>query len=160
VLVKELAKEIMSQGWMERSVSSTGSSGSRSDSGGSSFSDAWAYRNGHISSDGIGDLEIPLKTTFDPPVQTRDAREPIKGKRNSYNLSSSFDRMSLNSREGKVGSREEIVRGRRITQILERPTHARTSSAGVAVEEITLKPLRVAKRTSLLQKGVSQTVRK
>jgi hypothetical protein len=160
VLVKELAKEIMSQGWMERSASSTGSSGSRSNSASSSFSDAWPSKNGHISSDGMGDLEIPLKRVFDPPVQRRDAREPIKAKRNSsYDLGSSFDRLSLNSRDGKL-SREEVVRGRRITQILERPTHARTSSAGVAVEEITLKPLRVAKRTSALQKGVSQTVRK
>jgi len=158
VLVKELAKEIMSQGWMERSVSSTGSSESGSVSAGSSFSEAWAHRNGDISSDGIGDLEMPLKRAFDPPVQTRNTREPIKAKRNSsYDLSSSFDRMSLNSKETK---REEAVRGRRITQILERPTHARTSSAGVAVEEITLKPLRVTKRTSVLQRGVSQTVRK
>jgi len=158
VLVKELAKEIMSQGWMERSISSTGSSESGSISAGSSFSEAWAHRNGDISSDGLGDSEVPLKTAFDPPVRTRGVREPIKAKRNSsYDLTSPFDRTSSNSKDTKRG---EAVRGRRIAQILERPTHARTSSAGVTVEEITLKPLRVTKRTSVLQRGVSQTVRK
>jgi len=158
VLVKELAKEIMSQGWMERSISSTGSSESGSVSAGSSFSEAWAHRNGDISSDGLGDSEAPLETAFDPPVQTRGVREPIKANRNSsYDLSSPFARTSLNSKDTK---RAEAARGRRIAQILERPTHARTSSAGVTVEEITLKPLRVTKRTSVLQRGVSQTLRK
>lgn len=160
VLVKELAKEIMSQGWMERSVSSsTGSesrSDSRSDSLGSNFSEAW-HRNGHISSDGIGDLEIP--TRFEAPIQKGwDTRESHKEKRkSSYDVSSSFDRMSLQERP--IRPREEI-KERRITQIQERPTHARTNSAGVTVEEITLKPLRVPKRSTFLQRGVSQTVRR
>ena len=156
VLVKELAKEIISQGWMERSVSSSTGSESRSDSVGSSFSEAWNH-NGHTSSDGIGDLEIPKK--FEAPVQKPwDTREPSEEKRkSSYDVTSSFDKMSLQDKP--VRSREEI-REKRITQIQERPTHARTNSAGVAVEEITLKPLRVPKRSMFSQRGVSQTVRR
>ena len=162
VLVKELAKEILSQGWKERSVSSTGSE-SRSDSLGSSFSEAW-LRNGHISSDGIGDLDVPKRKELDglhsPAPKAWDSREPTKEKRkSSYDLPSSFDRMSLNSRDKPI-SREEI-RGKRFSQIQERPTHARTNSAGMAVEEITLKPLRLPKRSSMFsQRGVSQTVRR
>ena len=156
VLVKELAKEIMSQRWMERSVSSTGSE-SRSDSVGSSFSEIWMRGNGHTSSDGIGDLEIPKRIEFEPPQQVWDAREPVKEKRkSSYDVSSVFERMSLREKFG-VGE----VREKRITQIQERPTHNRTNSAGVAVEEMALKPLRVPKRSSLFsQIGVSQTIRK
>ena len=151
VLVKELAKEIMSQGWMERSVSSSTGSESLSDSLGSSFSEAW-IRNGHTSSDGIGDLEIPRR--FDLPSNTDG--EPSNGKRKSlYEVVSSFDRMSLQS-----GGRRDEIKERRITQIQERPTHARTNSAGVTVEEITLKPLRIPKRSMFMQRAVSQTVRK
>lgn len=162
VLVKELAKEILSQGWMERSVSSTGSE-SRSDSLGSSFSEAW-LRNGHISSDGTGDMDFPKRKGLEdlpPPAhKAYDSREPTKEKRkSSYDLPSSFDLLSLNSRDKQI-SREEI-REKRISHILERPTHARTNSAGVTVEEISLKPLRVPKRSSMfLQRGVSQTVRR
>lgn len=156
VLVKELAKEIMSQRWMERSVSSTGSE-SRSDSVGSAFSEVWMRGNGHTSSDGIGDLEIPKRKEFEPPQKAWDAREPIKEKRkSSYDVSAMFEGMSLRE---KFGAGE--VRERRITQIQERPTHNRTNSAGVAVEEMALKPLRVPKRSSMfVQRGVSQTIRK
>jgi hypothetical protein len=156
VLVKELAKEIMSQGWMERSVSSSTGSESRSDSLGSSFSEAW-MRNGHISSDGTGDLEIPQK--IEPPIRKGwDTRERSKEKRkSSYDIIASFDRMSL---QDKPMRPREDFKERRITQIQERPTHARTSSAGVAVEEITLKPLRIPKRSIFSQRGVSQTIRK
>jgi hypothetical protein len=154
VLVKELAKEILSQGWMERSVS-TGSE-SRSDSVGSDSSGAW----GKNSRDAVDDLEIPKRRGFEdlaPPLRILDTREPSKEKRkSSYDMTSSFERMSLNSREKPTGE----VRGGRIAQIQERPSHTRTNSAGITVEEITLKPLRVPKRTSLFsQRGVSQTVR-
>jgi hypothetical protein len=161
VLVKELAKEIMSQGWMERTVSSTGSE-SCSDSLGSSFSEAWS-RNGHISSDGVGDLEIPkrkgIRDSGSSPATVSDASEPSKGKKKMYDVASSFERMSLNRVGDKPVSREDI-KEKRIAQLKERPTHARTNSAGVAVEEITLKPLRVPKRSVFVQRGVSQTVRR
>ena len=158
VLVKELAKEIMSQRWMERSVSSTGSD-SRSDSVGSTFSEVWLRGNGHSSSDGIGDLEIPKRKEYEPPRKIWNSREPVKEKRkSSYDISSVFERMSFNSRE-KVGVGE--IREKRIMQIQERPTHNRTNSAGVAVEEMVLKPLRVPKRSSIYsQRGVSQIGRK
>lgn len=149
VLVKELAKEIMSQGWMERSVSSSTGSESRSDSLGSNFSEVWIRNGGHTSSDGTGDLEIPKR-------KGSPTKKPTKP---SYdNVISSFDQMSLQSRDHKP--REDIIRERRITQIQERPSHARTNSAGVAVEEITLKPLRLPKRSTFLQRGVSHTVRR
>ena len=157
VLVKELAKEIMSQGWMERSVSSSTGSESRSDSLSDSLGSNCSRANGHISSDGIGDLEIPKRKEFEPPQQVWDAREPVKEKRkSSYDVSSVLERMSLREKFG-IGE----VKEKRITQIQERPTHNRTNSAGVAVEEMALKPLRVPKRTSLFsQRGVSQTIRK
>jgi hypothetical protein len=151
VLVKELAKEIMSQGWMERSVSSSTGSESRSDSLGSNFSEAWIRNGSQTSSDGVGDLEIPKRKGKEPTKSLYD--------KSLYdNVTSSFERMSLQSRDHKP--KEEIIRERRITQIQERPTHARTNSAGVTVEEITLKPLRVPKRSTFLQRGVSQTVRR
>jgi len=157
VLVKELAKEIMSQGWMERSVSSSTGSESRSDSLSDSLGSNCSRANGHISSDGIGDLEIP--TRFEAPIQKGwDTRESNNEKRKSlYDLTSSFDRMSLQERPIRP---REGIREKRITQIQERPTHARTNSAGVTVEEITLKPLRVPKRSTFLQRGVSQTIRR
>jgi hypothetical protein len=141
VLVKELAKEIMSQGWMERSISSTGSE-SRSDSLGSSFSEAW--KTGNTSSEGISDFEIPKHVSW---------KEEANQKRKSFYEMSS-DRISNKSMP--TGE----IREKRITQIRERPTHARTNSAGVTVEEITLKPLRVPKKSLFSQRGVSQTVRK
>jgi len=158
VLVKELAKEILSLGWMERSVSSTGSE-SRSDSLGSSFSEAWRG-NGHISSDGVGDLEIPNRGKQDdlnPPRPSLEMNDPIKDKRkSSYDLPSAFRRMSLTS--DKATSKDEIKQ-RRLTQLHARPTHTRTNSAGVTLEEITLKPLRIPKRSNL-QREVSQTIRR
>jgi hypothetical protein len=161
VLVKELAKEIMSQGWMERSVSSTGSE-SRSDSVSSSFSEAW-IRNGHNSSDGVGDFDIPKRRgdEFAPPLRVSDSREPSKEKRNSSydDITSSFERMSIDNRDKPPITRDGI-REKRITQIQGRPSHNRTNSAGVAVEEITLKPLRVPKRSLFSQRGVSQTIRR
>jgi hypothetical protein len=161
VLVKELAKEIMSQGWMERTVSSTGSE-SCSDSVGSSFSEAW-NRNGHISSDGVGDLEIPKRKGFEdsasPQAAMLNAREPSRETKKPYDIAPSFKRMSLNQVGDKRISREDI-REKRFAQIKERPTHSRTNSAGVAVEEITLKPLRIPKRSIFAQRGVSQTIRR
>ena len=156
VLVKELAKEILSQGWMERSVSSTGSE-SRSDSLGSSFSEAW-IRSGHVSSDGTGEVGISKGKACDEPplpMQTeRDPHEPVKEKRVLSNDSSlSFEKMLLHDREL---TREEI-RERRIAQV-QRPVHSRTNSAGVTVEEITLKPLRIPKRS--LMREVSQSIRR
>jgi hypothetical protein len=154
VLVKELAKEILSQGWMERSVSSTGSE-SHSDSVGSESSGAWV-KNSRVSKD-VGDLEIPKRRGFEefsPPLWTPDTREPSKGQWSD--ITSSFERMSLDNGD----KHKEEIRGGRIAQIQERPSHTRTNSAGITVEEITLKPLRVPKRTSLyVQRGVSQTVR-
>jgi hypothetical protein len=165
VLVKELAKEILSQGWMERSVSSTGSE-SRSDSVGSNSSGA--HKNSRLSKDvgrDIGDLEIPKRRAFEdfaPPLRLPDYREPSKEKqkthdqKSAYDITAQFERMSLNTRDKS----KEDIRGGRIAQIQERPSHTRTNSAGIAVEEITLKPLRVPKRTSMFsQRGVSQTVR-
>ena len=160
VLVKELAKEIMSQRWMERSVSSTGSE-SRSDSLGSSFSEAWS-RNGHISSEGVSDFEIPKLKGFEeltPPLRVGDTHEPSKDKRkSSYGVPSSMQQPSLDRRDKPVPPSE--IREKRIAQIRERPSHARTNSAGVTVEEITLKPLRVQRRSIFSQRGASQTVRK
>ena len=164
VLVKELAKEIMSQGWMERSVSSTGSE-SRSDSVGSTFSEAWV-KTGHNSSDGIGELEIPKRRVDEfappPPPRISDSREPTKDKRkSSYDMTSSFAKMSLNSSSREKPVSREDIKDHRIAQIRERPSHTRTNSAGVVMEEITLKPLRVPKRSSMfVQRGVSQTVRR
>lgn len=163
VLVKEMAKEIMSQGWMERSVSSTGSE-SRSDSLGSSFSEAWV-KTGHNSSDGIGELEIPKRRVdeFVLPTRATESREPAKDKRKSlYEMTSSFARMSLGGSNPKEKpSGKEEVKDLRVAQIRERPSHTRTNSAGVVMEEITLKPLRVPKRSSMfVQRGASQTVRR
>ena len=163
VLVKELAKEIMSQGWMERSVSSTGSE-SRSDSVGSTFSEAWA-KTGHTSSDGIGELEIPKRRVneFAPPPRTSYSRELTKEKRKSSSdsITSSFSRMSLNSNTREKPVAREELKDHRVAQIKERPGHNRTNSAGAVMEEITLKPLRVPKRSSMfVQRGVSQTVRR
>jgi len=166
VLVRELAKEIVSQGWMERSVSSTGSE-SRSDSVGSSFSEAW-IRSGHVSSDGIGELDVPKRKGYEelsPPstnAKIEHFRDPKKEKRNSSfeMVTTRFEKMSLKDDEKTVSSKDR-VKERRITEIQERPSHARTNSAGVAVEEITLKPLRVPKRSSMfVQRGVSQTIKK
>ena len=158
VLVKELAKEILSQGWMERSVSSTGSE-SRSDSVGSTFSEAW--KNGHISSDGVGDLEIPKRVGKDECTAQRrtmdEAQLKNEKRKSSYDLPSSFERISLNTGDKPV-SREEM-RARRLTQLQGRPSHTRTNSAGVTVEEITLKPLRIPKRSNL-QRELSQTIRR
>jgi hypothetical protein len=152
VLVKELAKEILSQGWMERSVSSSTGSESRSDSLGSNFSDQWNRGNGHISSDGFG-------TSFDemvPPRRTPDAAiEPTKRK-SSYDLPSAFERMTLYGKEKAIRG---DVREKRLAQVQGRASHARTNSAGITVEEITLKPLRIPKR-STLQREVSQTIRR
>ena len=159
VLVKELAKEILSQGWMERSVSSTGSD-SRSDSVGSVFSEAWKG-NGHSSSDGVGDLEIPSRGSHHDVTTLHNVPEPTESskdkRKSSYDLPSAFERMSLNSGD-RMTSREEIKQ-RRLTQLHGPPSHSRTNSAGVTVEEITLKPLRVPKRSNL-QREVSQTIRR
>ena len=92
VLVKELAKEIMSQGWMERSVSSSTGSESRSDSLGSNFSEAWIRNGGHTSSDGAGELEIPKRKGSAAKELTKSSYDDV---------TSSFDQMSLQSRDHK-----------------------------------------------------------
>ena len=97
---------------------------------------------------------------FEPSqAAVSNANEPSKEMKKPYDVASSFERMSLNQVGDKRISREDI-KEKRFARIKERPTHSRTNSAGVAVEEITLKPLRNPRRSIFTQRGVSQTIRR